>query len=58
MLPPGKNSGCTTYESVVSAMRPDPTSSSAESRAGPAADPNAGRNRFSMSSSDSTPPPP
>src|SRR4051794_30759647 len=39
-------------------MRPPPTVSSAESRAGPLADPKAGRKRFSISSSDRIPPPP
>ena len=59
MVPPGKTSGLTTNESVENASRTPPTSTTAESPIpASAADPNAGRNRCSMSSADIAPPPP
>ena len=59
MLPPGKNSGRTTNESVENASRPPSTSSTAESPSWPSvASANAGRNTWSTSSADIAPPPP
>src|SRR5664279_2029465 len=59
MVPPGKNIGFTTKESVENASRPAGAVSTAESPSSPsAASPNAGRKRCSMSSPDIAPPPP
>src|SRR4051794_1719628 len=57
MLPPGKNSGRTTKESVEKATRVPPTDRTAESVSSPVV-PNAGRKRCSTSSADIAPPPP
>ena len=57
--PPGKNSGCTTNESVLIASRPAGKSSTAASpRFSSARFLNAGRNKCSTSSLPSFPPPP
>ena len=57
--PPGKNSGCTTNESVLIASRAPPVSSTAASpRFSRAGLRNAGRKRCSTSSLPSLPPPP
>src|SRR5450830_944080 len=59
MSPPGKNSGRTTYESVVNASRLPPTSTRAPScRAPRAGFANAGTNSRSISWCVSCPPPP
>src|SRR6478672_393409 len=59
MLPPGKNSGRTTKESVENARRDPPTSSTAESAScASEASAKLGRKTCSTSSPDMAPPPP
>ena len=59
MLPPGKNSGRTTNESVENASRPPAKGKTAESPScSRAASAKPGRNTWSTSSADIAPPPP
>ena len=59
IVPPGKNSGCTTNESVEKASRtPADVDDGGVAQPRSAAAPNAGRNRCSISSPDIAPPPP